>query len=562
MFTDRIQMIEALKKSGLSSRKIRKAIRDDARKLSQGNLTAYLKYEVSTKEDALRVSKLLREPFSDAERQALGLKPRAHRKRQKLDIEALPVPDIDQIQDTREGSFVYTKEEKISSIERINSKRALKFKLREAADAGRNSLTLIMALITLLILIGVVIYTFSSGWNTFSWDFITGDYHQETTAIIMDQEDASDPDAEFSYDTGENEFFSTRWGIAFQDTQKIDGSYDLQISYIAQDSPLKRLKDRTAPEDGYVNVLEGTSVTTLLGMDDTGKVVVIGTRDKAEGAAEKFDTISYLTSGFLETGGFGIGGALIATLWMILFSLVIALPLGIGGAVYLSVYARPGRVTTAIKSMIDMISGIPSIIFGLAGAIIFIPIFSWHGRTGTILSGSATLACMVLPTIIKSTEEAINTIPKSLSNASLALGASQTQTVFRVILPNSVPGVLTGTLLAIGRIIGESAALVFATGSAIMDSPGPMDGAASLAVYIWKVMQGENPNYAAASAAAMLIVIVVLILNILVKVLASRFNRFKPQGPEPFLTRIFHKAQDKLKTRKQIRESILKEETR
>ncbi len=523
---DRIDYLTSLKAAGLSQRAIRAKLADEARLVARLDLEALARWQVEDASKAKDIARSIRSPFNKDERRIL-LGP-------SVEQALIPVPTIDEVKDTREGDFVYTAQEKIASIENINAKRARRFTARRIADVGRNSLTLILSCVTLLILIGIVIYTFSTGWHTFSWSFITGDYHQETSAIHMDADEASDPDAEFRYDTGTNEFFSTRWGIAFEDTTKTDGSYDLQISYIASDSPLKRVKNL----DGeYVQVLAGTSVSTLIGYDDAGGLVVVSSANGAEGAANLFDGIAYIFSGFLQTGGFGIRGPLIATLWMILLALVIALPLGIGGALYLAIYAKPGKITRTIKSMIDMISGIPSIIFGLAGAIIFIPIFNWTGSTGNLMSGAATLACMVLPTILKSTEEAIHAIPRSLSSASLALGASQTQTVFKVILPNSVPGILTGTLLAIGRIIGESAALVFATGSTIMDNPTPTSGGATLAVYIWRVMQGENPNYAAASAAAMLILIVVLILNITVKLIAVKFDRFRPQKTSTWVTR-------------------------
>ncbi len=523
---DRRAYLASLKEAGLAPRQIRAKLRKEARRVAAMDLDALARWRIDDAFQAKDFARAIRAPFSkDENRILLGA---------SVEQALIPVPSLDEVTDTREGDFVYTAQEKVASIENINAKRARRFLARKVADVGRNSMTLILSCITLLILIGIVIYTFSTGWHTFSWDFITGDYHQETSAIHMDAAEAADPDAEFSYDPGENEFFSTRWGIAFLDTTKTDGSYDLQISYIAPDSPLKRVKNL---ENQYVQVLEGTSVSTLIGYDDEGSLVVVSSSNGAEGAANLFDRISYIFSGFLQTGGFGIRGPLIATLWMILLALIIALPLGIGGAIYLSIYAKPGRLTRTIKSMIDMISGIPSIIFGLAGAIIFIPIFNWTGSTGNLMSGAATLACMVLPTILKSTEEAIHAIPRSLSSASLALGASQTQTVFKVILPNSVPGILTGTLLAIGRIIGESAALVFATGSTILDNPTPTSGGATLAVYIWRVMQGENPNYAAASAAAMLILIVVLALNIIVKIIAVKFDRFRPQKTSTWVTR-------------------------
>ena len=134
---------------------------------------------------------------------------------------------------------------------------------------------------------------------------------------------------------------------------------------------------------------------------------------------------------------------------------------------------------------------------------------------------------MLLPTIVKTTEESINVIPKSLTQASLALGSSRTQTTFKVVLPNAMPGILTSTLLSIGRIIGESAALVFAMGSAIGNSASLTNGYASLAVHIYVILGGEAPRYQAACAIAIIILVVVLILSLLVKLISLRLNRFK-----------------------------------
>lgn len=134
---------------------------------------------------------------------------------------------------------------------------------------------------------------------------------------------------------------------------------------------------------------------------------------------------------------------------------------------------------------------------------------------------------MLLPTVIRTTEEAINNIPKSYQSASLALGASETQTTFKVILPNALPGILTSILLCIGRIIGESAALIFAIGTAIQDQIDISKGSTTLAVHIWSVMSGENPNYGQACAISLIILMIVLILNILVKLVSKKLNKFE-----------------------------------
>jgi len=168
----------------------------------------------------------------------------------------------------------------------------------------------------------------------------------------------------------------------------------------------------------------------------------------------------------LITIGGGCRGSIISTLYMIGLTLLFALPLGIGCAIYLQEYAKENKISRAIKNLIVATSGIPSIIFGLAGAIIFIPIVNSTAGSngGSIISGALTLSAMLLPVIVSNTEAAIKAMPTTYKPASLALGASQSQTTFKVILPGSLPGILTGTLLSVRRIIGESAALIYASG--------------------------------------------------------------------------------------------------
>ena len=143
------------------------------------------------------------------------------------------------------------------------------------------------------------------------------------------------------------------------------------------------------------------------------------------------------------------------------------------------------------------------------------------------MAGSLTLSIMLLPVIIKTTKEAIDVIPRNLTQASLALGASKAQTIFKIILPNALSGILTATLLCVGRIIGESAALIFVIGSQVKDNISINSGATTLATHIWNLLGGENPNYELACAISIVILIIVLILNILVKIIGKKLNKFE-----------------------------------
>lgn len=233
-------------------------------------------------------------------------------------------------------------------------------------------------------------------------------------------------------------------------------------------------------------------------------------------------------STFLGEGG-GFRGSLLNTLSLIGFSILFAFPLGVGGAIYLGVYAKDNKVTKIVRTLIDMTSGIPSIIFGLAGALIFIPIANLipGSNGGNIISGALTMTMILLPTIVKTVEESIKVIPKSLTNASLALGASRTETVFKVVLPNALPGILTSLLLSIGRIIGESAALVFAMGTTIGEVASMNGSNASLAVHIWVILGGDHPAYDNACAISIVIIVIVLVLTLLLKLVSTKLNKFK-----------------------------------
>ena len=215
-----------------------------------------------------------------------------------------------------------------------------------------------------------------------------------------------------------------------------------------------------------------------------------------------------------------------STAYFILVSLLIALPIGIASAVYLSEMAKKNKVNAAIRTGIETLTGVPSIVYGLMGVSVLFPITAAMGaKTTNILLGALTMAIILLPTIIRSTEEALRVVPQGLRDASLSLGASQTQTIFKITLPCAMPGILSGILLSIGRVVGESAALIYTMGTFINDQPGLLKQGTSLAVHIWSVMSGEQPNFELACAISIIILIFVLILNLTVKLLSRRLQK-------------------------------------
>ena len=393
---------------------------------------------------------------------------------------------------------------------------------RKIKDLFINSLTYLFSGFGVLILILIFIFIFSNGAKNISFDLLKGDYYSQSYTLRYNQIN----NQIFEYDAKEDEYFSKKWGVAFKDSKNLEGEEVVIISFVDKDSPLTSMIN--VSNNQYISVEENQQITKaiLVGQNDT--VLTVLSKDDASAVAKKFDKAISITNLSLSKDGGGIRGSLVATFTLILLTLVIALPIGICAAIYLSVYAKKNRLTNILESMIDMTGGVPSIIFGLVGVIVFIPTLdSLIDSDGvSLMAGALTLSIMLLPVIIKTTKEAIDVIPKSLSQASLALGASQTQTTFKIILPNAIPGILTSTLLCIGRIIGESAALIFVVGSQVSDSVSVNKGATTLATHIWNLLGGENPNYELACSISIVILTMVLILNVIVKIVGKKLNKF------------------------------------
>jgi phosphate transport system permease protein len=205
----------------------------------------------------------------------------------------------------------------------------------------------------------------------------------------------------------------------------------------------------------------------------------------------------------------GIFPTLVGTFVLPLVAIAIALPMGVGTAVYLTEYTRPGRVTSAIRFGTDCLAGIPSIIFGLFGYIFFVTILhmGW-----CILSGALTLAIMVLPTIIRTSEEAIKAVPTSYREVSYSLGATRWETVLKAVLPNALPGIVTGVMLSVGRCIGETAAVIFTAGTALRLPHSAFDSVRTMAVHFY-ILAREGISTENAYGTAAVLVISVLIVN-------------------------------------------------
>lgn len=228
----------------------------------------------------------------------------------------------------------------------------------------------------------------------------------------------------------------------------------------------------------------------------------------------------FLTSNPQDMGrAGGIFPTLIGTILLPLLAIIIATPLGIFTSVYLSEYTKENRATRIIRFGTDCLAGIPSIIFGLFGYIFFVITL---GLGWSILSGGLTLAVMILPTIIRTSEEAIRAVPKSYREVSFSLGATSWQTVKKVILPNALPGIVTGIMLSIGRSIGETAAVIFTAGSSLRIPDSIFDSTRTMAVHFY-ILAREGISAENAYGTAATLIIAVLMVNLTAYWLMNRF---------------------------------------
>lgn len=203
--------------------------------------------------------------------------------------------------------------------------------------------------------------------------------------------------------------------------------------------------------------------------------------------------------------------AIINTLSIMLLTLLIALPVSISAAIYLTEYAKEGRVVKLIRMTAETLSGIPSIVYGLFGYIFF-STFLHFGYS--ILSGSLTLAIMILPIVMRTTEEALREVPLSLREGSYALGCGKLGTIFRVVIPSALPSILSGVILAVGRIVGETAALIYTAGSATGIASSLLSSGRTLSVHMYALMS-EGLHMEEARATSAVLLILVLLINLM-----------------------------------------------
>ncbi|MCQ4635631.1 phosphate ABC transporter permease PstA [Anaerovorax odorimutans] len=217
----------------------------------------------------------------------------------------------------------------------------------------------------------------------------------------------------------------------------------------------------------------------------------------------------------------GIFPVIIGTLYVTLVSIIIATPIGVAAAIYFSEYAKKGKLINIIRFFTEVLAGIPSVIFGLFGFAFFVVFL---GMGWSVISGGLTLSMMILPTLIRSTEESLKTVPVSYREGSLALGATKWETVKKVVLPCCKSGVLTGLILGIGRAIGETAAVMLTVGGSLKLPVSVFDSTRTMAVHLY-TLASEGLSDEKTYATAALLIIIVLIINTLANYISGKLAK-------------------------------------
>jgi phosphate transport system permease protein len=272
--------------------------------------------------------------------------------------------------------------------------------------------------------------------------------------------------------------------------------------------------DKVESVAGAIMIVDATSYQ--MAVDSQANIDLLKVFHKV---SKKNLTWDYLVSQSEDEGKYGgISSIIINTLIMVLLTVLIATPISVAGAIYLVEYAKKGRISTLIKTGIDLLAAVPSIIFGLFGLLVFVQFFDLGF---SLISGVLTLSLMILPTILRTSEEAIRSVSPSLKEASRGLGATKIETIIKIVIPSASRGITTGIILAIGRALGETAALIFTIGSSTSIASNLKSSSRVLAQHIYLIIT-EGGSIDEAFASALVLIVLVLIINSITKIIMRR----------------------------------------
>lgn len=285
---------------------------------------------------------------------------------------------------------------------------------------------------------------------------------------------------------------------------------------------LRNLKYRSASQNFWFSIMWLAGLVTLIVL-----LLVIGYVIVQGGRTLNWEFLTTAPQGGLSGEG-GISTTLGTTVYLVLLTLLIATPLGVGAAIYLIEYAGEQGLTSPVMRVlisianfaVETLAGIPSIIYGLFGYALFVSTlrFGW-----SLLSASLAGACLVLPTIIRTTEEALLTVPDDYRRGSLALGATKWQTLYQVVLPAAIPGIITGIILSVGRVISETAVFFVTLGGSHRLPTSIMDGGRTLALHLYYLAMDTNAFDKAMGTAAVLVILIVLI-NLVIDIISRKLT--------------------------------------
>ena len=360
-------------------------------------------------------------------------------------------------------------------------------------DGIFKSLMYICAFIIIAFLGLVIGYIIAEGAGHINWKFLTGDFDADTKYVDVVVGDSG---------------LMIEAGIVTYDKKEY-----IEINKIDKNSPLRRAISNAGEayplKAGDILRKIGTENTVDMSLDTYNEIV----SDLPQNTTVRLK---------VTRPGEGIFPLAVNTFYMIFLSLFIALPVSIFSAIFLAEYAKKGKLLELIRFATSSLAGIPSIVFGLFGTLAFVKVMNLGY---SLLAGALTLSIVLLPTVIGQTEEAIKRVPDTLREGSLALGATKLQTIFRVVLPNSISGILVGVLLGVGRIVAESAALLLTAGTVASMAGSVFKSASTLTVKAYAVAK-ETGDVKLASAIGLVAIIIIVVVNAIAK-LVERFDKMK-----------------------------------
>ena len=383
---------------------------------------------------------------------------------------------------------------------------------RKLKDNLLNGLIWLSAAFSVGILITIVAFIFSNGWSKMSWDFLTNDYESQTQYVNVTSHQSYTAPSSLSSDA----LFSENLGIAIEPNE-----HGYEVAWIDDQSPVKTAKNNA---DEAFPVKVGYQLEQINGEGANLKIKADTDADDITNALNASDTLMIKV---VSPGG-GIFPMIVSTLMLILVALLFSAPVGILAAIYMVEYAKPGKLVNLIRFATEVLSGIPSVVYGLFGMLIFANTL----KLGmSILSGGFTLMILLLPTMMRTTEEALKAVPMSYREASYGLGANKIQTLSKVVLPSAIPGILVGVILSIGRTSGESAALLFTIGTFAKLPVNPTSGhlslfetGTSLTVRAYVEVK-ESGNVEMAAAIGIVILVIVFTLNLISRLISKKFSK-------------------------------------